>query len=88
MAIRSETSTVACKRLEGAGLIDRRRSPADERQVRVSLTDKGRGLRTEATTVPPAILAASGCDAATLGRLKQELGVVRDHLLKDGQRAG
>lgn len=88
LMLESSTLTPLLKRLEAAGLIVRRRSPIDERQVRVSLTDKGRGLRTEATAVPPAILAASGCDAATLGRLRQELGVVRDHLLKDGQRGG
>lgn len=88
LMLESSTLTPLLKRLEAAGLIGRRRSPVDERQVRVSLTDKGRALRTEATTVPPAILAASGCDAVTLGRLKQELGVVRDHLLKDGQRTG
>ena len=44
------------KRLESAGLIDRRRSPDDERLLSISLTPDGRALREQALTVPATML--------------------------------
>lgn len=44
------------KRLEALGLVDRRRDPADERTLRVTLTDAGRELRDEALAVPPTVM--------------------------------
>src|SRR5436190_22787125 len=41
----SGTLTPLLKRLEAAGLVRRARDPADERQVRIALTLKGRALR-------------------------------------------
>ena len=38
------TASPLIKRLEGLGLVDRRRDPADERTLRVTLTDAGREL--------------------------------------------
>src|SRR3712207_6426916 len=40
----SSTLTPLLKRLEAAGLVRRARCPEDERQVRVSLTDRGKAL--------------------------------------------
>ena len=88
LLLESSTLTPLLKRLEAAGLVSRRRNPEDERQVRIALTDKGRGLRVEALAVPPAILAATGCDAALLGRLKAELAMVRDRMLAGGAEEG
>jgi DNA-binding MarR family transcriptional regulator len=45
------------KRLEALGHVDRRRNPADERSLQVTLTPSGRALRTEALEVPPAVMA-------------------------------
>ncbi|WP_456243236.1 MarR family winged helix-turn-helix transcriptional regulator [Zavarzinia marina] len=44
----SGTLTPLLKRLEALGLVERRRDPADERQVRVRLSDAGRALEAEA----------------------------------------
>lgn len=44
------------KRLEALGYVDRRRNPADERSLQVTLTEPGRVLRSEALSVPPAVL--------------------------------
>ncbi len=44
------------KRLEAVGLLDRRRNPADERSLRVTLTERGRALRDEALAVPAAVM--------------------------------
>lgn len=84
LMLESSTLTPLLKRLEAAGLVSRRRNPDDERQVRIALTGKGRELRAEAVAVPPAILDATGCDAAMLGRLKAELAMVRDRMLAAG----
>jgi hypothetical protein len=53
------------KRLQTLGYIKRRRDPADKRQVRVRLTERGRTLRAKALHIPGCILAASGLDART-----------------------
>jgi DNA-binding MarR family transcriptional regulator len=50
------TASPLIKRLEGLGLVDRRRDPADERTVRVTLTDAGRDLRDEALSVPTTVM--------------------------------
>ena len=46
--LESNTLTPLLKRLEAAGMVERRRDAADERQVRVRLTPRGRSVRTEA----------------------------------------
>ena len=48
MFLESNTLTPMLKKLEAAGYLRRQRDPADERQVRVSLTDAGRRLRDKA----------------------------------------
>ena len=50
------TASPLIKRLEGLGLVDRRRDPADERTLRVTLTDAGQELRTEALAVPGTVM--------------------------------
>ncbi len=60
------------KRLEAAGLVDRRRRADDERSVLVSLTVKGAELQERSTPVPDAIGAALGLtpeESADLRRL-------------------
>ena len=51
----SGTLTPLFKRLEAAGLVTRRRDPADERRVMIDLTDQGRALRERALHVPGAV---------------------------------
>ena len=48
------------KRLEGAGLISRRRSPSDERVLEVGVTEQGRALRERALAVPATMLGRLG----------------------------
>ena len=50
------TASPLIKRLEALGLVDRRRDPADERTLRVTLTDAGRELRAEALKVPGTVM--------------------------------
>jgi DNA-binding MarR family transcriptional regulator len=76
----SGTLTPLLKRLEAAHLIRRTRSREDERQVLVALTSQGQALKEKAKSVPPAILAASGCTIGELTGLKKNLIALRDQL--------
>ena len=70
----SGTLSPLLKRLEQNGLIKRTRDSRDERQVIVSLTDKGRAMRSEIDTIMTAIGQAAGC---TLEEMKTIRGLLR-----------
>ena len=70
LGLDSGTLTPLLKRMEGAGLVVRARDPADERRVRVSMTDKGAALRAEAEGVPAAIACRLGGDLAEIVALR------------------
>ncbi|WP_421865186.1 MarR family winged helix-turn-helix transcriptional regulator [Marinobacter adhaerens] len=74
------TLTPLVKRLEKQGLLLRQRSPQDERQVIVLLTEKGRSLQQAAARVPERVASASGCSLAELEDLKTELCALRNRL--------
>ena len=76
----SGTLTPLLKRLEAARLVKRARSREDERQVLVALTPQGQALKETARSVPPAILAASGCSLGELTAMKRNLIALRDQL--------
>jgi DNA-binding MarR family transcriptional regulator len=67
------------KRLDAAGLVERRRDAADERSLLVSVTDRGWALRTEARGVPSAILERLGMSNDQLERLQDLLVEVIQH---------
>uniref|UniRef100_A0A9E7ZYK1 MarR family transcriptional regulator n=1 Tax=Bosea sp. NBC_00436 TaxID=2969620 RepID=A0A9E7ZYK1_9HYPH len=77
----SGTLTPLLKRLEASGLICRERDVRDERQVRIHLAEKGEGLREPGRCVQEAIGQALGGTAGEAGRLRDQLGLVRDALL-------
>jgi len=70
----SGTLSPLLKRLEQSGLIKRTRDSRDERQVIVSLTEKGRAMRSEIDTIMSAIGQAAGC---TLEEMKTIRGLLR-----------
>jgi DNA-binding MarR family transcriptional regulator len=67
------TLTPLLKRLEQAGLVTRRRDPADERSLAITLTPAGRALRAEAERIPPAIIARLGMPLAQLESIRDSL---------------
>lgn len=69
----SATLTPLLKRLEAAGYVRRRRDPADERQLRVELTEEGRGLRERAGAGRERIVCALGGSEQPIQALKQKL---------------
>ena len=82
----SGTLTPLLKRLEASGLIRRERDARDERQVRIHLAEKGEGLRGQGRCVQEAIGQALGGTAGEAGRLRDQLGLVRDALLTSSSR--
>ncbi len=61
------------KRLEVAGLVERRRLPQDQRSLAVSLTERGRALRARAEQVPAQVVQRLGVDVAELEALRDGL---------------
>jgi DNA-binding MarR family transcriptional regulator len=59
--------------LAASGLITRERSSDDERRLQVDLTAKGRGLRSKAEQIPPAIVARLGMELSELTSLHTAL---------------
>lgn len=74
-ALRLDSGTLSplLKRLEGAGLVVRRRAAQDERRVEVDLTDAGRALRERAGDVPYRVAASTGLTPDELVALRDTL---------------
>ncbi|PZQ53603.1 MAG: MarR family transcriptional regulator, partial [Phenylobacterium zucineum] len=58
------------------------RDPKDERQVRLSLTDKGRALQGPACSVPADLTAASGMTPEEYLRIRDGLETLRAALAR------
>ena len=80
LCLESNTLTPLLKRLETLGFIKRNRDPADERQVRVHLTESGRKLREQALHIPGCILDATGLELKRAEHLLEEMGALRKAL--------
>lgn len=82
LMLESSTLTPLLKRLEAAGLVKRKRSVEDERQVLVTLTAAGKEMQQRAACVPMSLMSASGASVAELRRLNGELRELRDALVE------
>ncbi len=78
--LESNTLTPLLKRLETLGYVSRRRDPDDERQVRVTLTKKGKALRKAASPISRCIFEATALDEKGILRLKKQVSALRDNL--------
>ena len=72
------TITPLMKRLELAGLVVRQRNPADERQVRVRVTEQGRAMRAQTRTLAEALYARSGMAVEEVADLNTRVKALRD----------
>lgn len=72
------TITPLVKRLEQAGRVVRKRNPADERQVKVSLTEQGRAVRAETKSLADALFDKSGMTVDALADLNVRVKALRD----------
>lgn len=77
----SGTLTPMLKRMEATGLIRRRRDPADERLVRISLTDAGTALRSEAVRIQDTAFLACAIDLGAIRSLLERLVALRGDLV-------
>jgi DNA-binding MarR family transcriptional regulator len=80
MFLESNTLTPILKKLEAMGYLRRERNPADERQVRVSLTEAGRRLREKGMHMN--LVASTGLKPDEFVRLQETVVTLRDNLIK------
>lgn len=79
--LESNTLTPILKKLEEMGYLHRQRDPADERQVRVSLTKAGRRLREKALDLK-SLLGDTGLTPEDFAKIQKAIVTLRDSLLK------
>lgn len=80
LGLDSGTLSPLLKRLEAAGYITRARDKSDERQVLITLTDKGRAMKRDAVAIRMAIGKATGCSLAALQALTADLQTLASQL--------
>jgi DNA-binding MarR family transcriptional regulator len=80
LALEPSTITPLMKRLEAAGFVSRQRNPADERQVNVFMTAKGKSLRRDASCLTDALLENSGLKVAEMIALNDQVQRLRGAL--------
>lgn len=81
LALEPSTITPLAKRMEAAGLVTRIRHPADERQVRVRLTDLGRARWAETGCLAPMIVERTGMTRERLAALTGDVAALRRALV-------
>ena len=79
LKLEAPTLSPLLKRLEAAGLVERHRDPNDERSLQITLTDRGRNLRSPALKVPAAIIERLGMSSEELNNLHNVLTDVIRH---------
>jgi DNA-binding MarR family transcriptional regulator len=83
--LESNTLTPILKKLEAMGYLRRRRDASDERQVLISLTDSGRGLREKLGARN--LVKASGLAPEEFPKLQKAVVSLRNNLIKSMQDA-
>lgn len=79
--LESNTLTPLIKRLEAAGLVTRQRDTADERVVRVRLTERGQSVAQDVSTcVPTELMESVGISVEEIAALNQSLVTLREKL--------
>ena len=79
--LESNTLTPILKKLETMGLVERRRDPADERQVRVKITPDGRKLQRHVQVKAEGLKEATGL-GNDFAKVQKTVGKLRDNLLQ------
>ena len=80
LALDTSTLTPLLKRLEGMGLLKRRRAKEDERRVIVSLSEKGSAMRSEAGEIMRCVFAAADMEPDAFVKLKRDIQTLRRNL--------
>lgn len=69
----ASTLTPLLRRMENGGLIRRQRDPANQRSVRITLTDRGRELEAPAAAIQQRVACATRLDEPEFEQLRQRL---------------
>jgi len=84
--LQSNTLTPMLKRLEALGYIKRSRDPADERQVRINLTESGRKLHARASDIVRSVRHATGLKDKQVNELLEKVDALRSTLERQNSR--
>ena len=76
----SGTLTPLLKRLQAAGIVERTRDPDDERQVRITLTIKGRALKGPVAAARGEVASATGLPLGEADTLRDQINRLRECL--------
>ena len=76
----SGTLTPLLKRLQASGYIQRGRDPADERQLRVELTEEGQRLRWKVVEVRKSLVCSLGTTEAPIQALREQVDAMTQAL--------
>ncbi|WP_347506701.1 MarR family winged helix-turn-helix transcriptional regulator [Pseudomonas anguilliseptica] len=77
----SGTLTPLLKRLELQGLLQRKRSASDEREVHLALTPAGGALREQVLPLKSQLLCERGVDLDQVAVLRSQVGVLLDQFM-------
>ncbi|MGG5873151.1 MarR family winged helix-turn-helix transcriptional regulator [Pseudomonas peli] len=77
----SGTLTPLLKRLELQGLLQRKRSASDEREVHLALTPTGCALREQVLPLKSQLLCERGIDLDQVAALRSQVGVLLDQFM-------
>ena len=80
LELESNTLTPLLKRMENQGLLTRARRADDERQVQITLTDKGRALQSHAAPISRCFFDACGLPPQDLTDLRDQITALRHRL--------
>ena len=83
LALESSTVTPPVKRMELAGLVERRRSKVDERQVHVWLTEAGRALLAQSKCLGDTLVERSAMTMEQIEKLNQQVRTLTGTLGED-----
>lgn len=84
--LESNTLTPILKKLESLGYLRRQRDAADERQVRIALTEAGRLLREKALDMD--LVAATGLSEEEFPKMQNGIVTLRNNLIKATKERG
>lgn len=82
LALETSTLTPLLKRLENEGFIQRLRNVHDERQVMITLTDKGAAVHDKSACLSMTLLSSSHLELGQLQRLNKEIIALRDNIIQ------
>ncbi|MBX8467994.1 MULTISPECIES: MarR family winged helix-turn-helix transcriptional regulator [unclassified Pseudomonas] len=84
--LESNTLTPILKKLQAMGYVQRQRDPADERQVRISLTQSGRDLRNVSSGT--SLFEATGLTTEEFTQMQKSIVKLRNNLIRSMNAEG